>query len=146
MSKQELIKQLEVAKESLHNAESCGEQTGLTIEAANGDPSLVKKEIAAINQKYASLLDQLKNKQMNLEEAIEQGTEIKEKLDDIQEWTADGAKIVAAWEPVSTDSTVANKQLRQLEVCFFFVCLSVVFLFQSVKSHNQFALSRKQIS
>ena len=119
MSKQELFKQLEVAKESLHNAETCGEQTGLAIEAANGDPSLVKKEIAAINQKYASLLDQLQNKQMNLEEAIEQGTEIQEKLDDIQEWTADGAKIVAAWEPVSTDSTVANKQLRQLEVCLF---------------------------
>lgn len=114
-----MFKQLEVAKESLHNAATCGEQTGLAIEAANGDPSLVKKEIAAINQKYASLLDQLKNKQMNLEEAIEQGTEIQEKLDDIQEWTADGAKIVAVWEPVSTDSTVANKQLRQLEVCLF---------------------------
>lgn len=129
MSKQELIKQLEVAKEGLHNAETCGEQTGLAIETANGDPSLVKKEIAAINQKYASLLDQLKNKQMNLEEAIEQGTEIQEKLDDIQEWTADGAKIVVAWEPVSTDSTVAKKQLHQLQVCFFFLLFVYVLFF-----------------
>lgn len=67
-------------------------------------------------------MEQLKDKQAKLEQAIEQGTEIQEKLDDIQAWTADNAQTVEDWEPISTDPAVAKKQLEQLEVGFCFSC------------------------
>ena len=113
---QALIQELENAKENLDNAETCGQQAIDSITAAEGDPSLVQEELAAVNQKYGTLLEQLKDKQAKLEQAVEQGTQLQEKLDDIQAWTADSAQTVEDWEPISTDPATAKKQLEQLEV------------------------------
>lgn len=117
---QELIKQLEDSKENLNNAKNSGEQAVHAINCAQGDPSLVQEELAAVNQKYGDLLDQLKDKQAKLERAVEQGTQIQENLDDIQGWSVDSAQTVEDWEPISTDPAVAKKQLEQLEVCLCF--------------------------
>lgn len=123
---QELIKQLEDAKGNLKNAKNCGEQAVDAIKVACGDASPVQQELAAVHQKYGDLLDQLKDKQAKLEQAVEQGTKIKEKLDDVQAWTADSTPTLEAWEPVSTDPTIAKKQLEQLEVCLSCIALLVL--------------------
>ena len=87
------------------------------ITASNGDPSQVQEELAAVSQKYDTLLSQLKDKQAQLEQAIEQGMQVQDKLDEIQAWTTDGDEAVKAWEPISTDPVTAQKQLEQLQVC-----------------------------
>ena len=111
---------MEDAKENLNNAKNSGEQAIHAINCAQGDPSLVQEELAAVNQRYGDLLDQLKDKQAKMERAVEQGTQIQENLDDIQAWSVDSAQTVEDWEPISTDPAVAKKQLEQLEVrlCF----------------------------
>ena len=114
-----MIQELEEAKENLENAETCGQQAADAITAAHGDPLLIEEEIPAVNQKYAALLDQLKDKQAKLEQAMEQGTQIQENLDDTQAWAADSAQAVENWEPISTDPAAAKKQLEELEVCLF---------------------------
>lgn len=112
-----LIQQLEEMKENLGKAETSGQQAVDAITASNGDPSLVQEEVAAVSQKYDALLDQLKDKQTQLEQAIEQGTQLQDKLDEIEAWTADTAETVEGWEPISTDPVTAKKQLEQLQVC-----------------------------
>lgn len=104
-------------KENLNKAETSGQQAVDAINALDGDPSLVQDELAAVRQKYDTLLDQLKDKQTQLEQAIEQGTQLQDKLDEIQAWTADSVEAVEDWEPISTDPVTAKKQLEQLQVC-----------------------------
>ena len=103
-------------KEDLEKAETSGQQTVDAITASNGDPSLVQEELAAVSQKYDALLGQLNDKQAQLEQAIDQGMQVKDKLDEIQTWTADSDEAVKAWEPISTDPVTAQKQLEQLQV------------------------------
>ena len=114
-----MIKQLEDAKENLNNAKNCGQQAVDAIQSAQGNPSLLQQELGAVERKYVDLLEQLKEKQDKLEKALEQGTQIQEKLDDIEAWKADSAPSIENWEPISTDPTVAKKQLDQLEVSAF---------------------------
>ena len=114
---QALIQQLEDIKEDLDKAKKSGQQAVDAITASNGDPSLVQEELAAVSQKYDTLLGQLKDKQAQLEQAIEQGMQIQDKLDEIQAWTADSDETVKDWEPISTDPVKAQKQLEQLQVC-----------------------------
>lgn len=114
---QALIQQLEDMKENLDKAETSGQQAVDVITASNGDPSLVQEELAAVSQKYDTLLGQLKDKQAQLEQAIEQGMQVQDKLDEIQAWTADSDETVKAWEPISTDPVTAQKQLEELQVC-----------------------------
>jgi len=116
-SNQALIQQLEDMKENLVKAETSGQQTVDVISASNGDPSLVQEELAAVSQKYDTLLGQLKDKQAQLEQAIDQGIQVRDKLDEIQAWTTDSDETVKAWEPISTDPATAQKQLEQLQVC-----------------------------
>jgi len=116
-SNQALIQQLEDMKENLDKAETSGQQTVDVISSSNGDPSLVQEELAAVRQKYDTLLSQLKDKQSQLEQAIDQGMQVKDKLDEIQAWTTDSDETVNAWEPISTDPATAQKQLEQLQVC-----------------------------
>lgn len=103
-------------KENLDKAETSGQQAVDVITASNGDPSLVQEELAAVSQKYDTLLGQLKDKQAQLEQAIEQGMQVQDKLDEIQAWTADSDETVKAWEPISTDLVTAQKQLEELQV------------------------------
>lgn len=114
---QALIHQLEDMKESLDKAKTSGRQTVDVITASNGDPSLVQEELAAVSQKYDTLLGQLKDKQAQLEQAIEQGMQVQDKLGEIQAWTTDSDEAMKAWEPISTDPVTAQKQLEQLQVC-----------------------------
>ena len=104
-------------KENLDKAETSGQQTVDVISSSNGDPSLVQEELATVSQKYDTLLGQLKDKQSQLEQAIDQGMQVKDKLDEIQAWTTDSDETVNAWEPISTDPATAQKQLEQLQVC-----------------------------
>lgn len=104
-------------KENFDKAETSGQQTVDVISASNGDPSLVQEELAAVSQKYRALLGQLKDKQAQLEQAIDQGTQVQDKLDEMQAWTDDSDGTVKAWEPISTDPVTAQKQLEQLQVC-----------------------------
>lgn len=114
-----MINQLEDAKENLKNAKNCGGQAIDAILSAQGDPSLLKQEQEAVEQKYGDLLEQLKDKEAKLEKAVEQGTQIQEKLDDVEAWEAESSPLVENWEPISTDPRVAEKQLQQLEVSAF---------------------------
>lgn len=117
ITNQALIQQLEDVKENLGKAETSGQQAADVINTYEGDPSLVQEEVAAVSQKYNALLDQLKDKQAQLEQAIEQGTQLQDKLDEIEAWTADNTKAVEGWEPISTDPVTAKKQLEHLQVC-----------------------------
>ena len=114
-----MINQLEDAKENLKNAKNCGGQAIDATLSAKGDPSLLKQEQEAVEQKYGDLLEQLKDKEAKLEKAVEQGTQIQEKLDDVEAWEAESSPLVESWEPISTDPRVAEKQLQQLEVSAF---------------------------
>jgi len=121
-SNQALIQQLEDMKENWDKAETSGQQTVDVISSSNGDPSLVQEELATVSQKYDTLLGQLKDKQSQLEQAIDQGMQVKDKLDEIQAWTTDSDETVKAWEPISTDPATAQKQLEQLQVCVVSKC------------------------
>lgn len=114
-----MINQLEDAKENLKNAKNCGGQAVDAILSAQGDPSLLQQEQEAVEEKYGDLLEQLKDKEAKLEKAVEQGTQIQEKLDDVEAWEAESTPFVENWEPISTDPPVAKKQLQQLEVSAF---------------------------
>ena len=114
---QALLQQLEDMKENLDKAETSGQQTVDVVAASNGDPSLVQEELAAVSQKYDTLLGHLKDKQAQLEQAIDQGMQVQDKLDEIQAWTTESDEAVKAWEPISTDPVTARKQLEQLQVC-----------------------------
>lgn len=116
ITNQALIQQLEDMKENLGKAETSGQEAVDAITASDGDPLLVQEEVASVSEKYNALLDQLKDKQAQLEQAIEQGTQLQDKLDEIEAWTADNAETVEAWQPISTDPVTANKQLEQLQV------------------------------
>ena len=108
---------MEDVKENLEKAQTSGQQTVDAITASNGDPSLVQEELTAVSQKYDTLLGQFNDKQAQLEQAIDQGMQVQDKLNEIQVWTADGDVTVKAWEPISTDPVTAQKQLEQLQVC-----------------------------
>lgn len=108
-------------KENLEKAETSGQQTVDVVTASNGDPSLVQEELATVSQRYDTLLGQLNDKQAQLEQAIDQGMQVKDKLDEIQAWTAESDEAVKAWEPISTDPVTAQKQLEQLQVCMDFI-------------------------
>ena len=104
-------------KENLEQTETSGQQTVDVISASNGDPSLVQEELAAVSLKYDALLRQLNDKQAQLEEAIDQGMQVQDKLDEIQAWTTKSDETMKSWEPISTDPVMAQKQLDQLQVC-----------------------------
>lgn len=103
-------------KDNLDSAETSGKETAAAITALDGDPALVQEELKAVNANYDSLMDQLKDKQSQLEQAIGQGLELQDKLDEIEAWTADSAEKAEAWEPISTDAVTAKKQLEELQV------------------------------
>ena len=103
-------------KNNLDRADISGKETVDAITALDGDPTLVQEELEVVGVKYDSLLDQLKDKQSQLEQAIGDGLELQQKLDEIQAWTADSAETVEAWEPISTDAVTAKKQLEELQV------------------------------
>lgn len=103
-------------KDNLDSAETSGKETAAAITALDGDPALVQEELKAVNANYDSLMDQLKGKQSQLEQAIGQGLELQDKLDEIEAWTADSDEKAKAWEPISTDAVTAKKQLEELQV------------------------------
>ena len=119
---QALIQQLEDMKENLEKTETSGQQTVDVITASNGDPLLVQEELAAVSQKYDAVLRQLHDKQAQLEQAIDQGVRVQDKLDEIQAWTTESDEAVKSWEPISTDPVTAQKQLEQLQVCMDSKC------------------------
>ena len=103
-------------KNNLDRAEVSGNETVDAITTLDGDPTLIQEELEVVGVKYDSLLDQLKDKQSQLEQAIGEGLELRQKLDDIQAWTADSAETAEGWEPISTDAVTAKKQLEELQV------------------------------
>lgn len=110
-----LIRRLKDMRDNLDSAETSGKETAEAITALDGDPTLVQEELKAVGANYDSLLAQLKDKQSQLEQAIGQGLELQEKLDEIEAWTVDSAEKVDAWEPISTDAVTAKKQLEELQ-------------------------------
>ena len=70
-------------KDNLDSAETSGKETAAAITALDGDPAHVQDELKAVNANHDSLMDQLKDKQSQLEQAIGQGLELQDKLDEI---------------------------------------------------------------
>lgn len=98
-------------KDNLDSAETSGKETAAAITALDGDPALVQEELKAVNANHDSLMDQLKDKQSQLEQAIGQGLELQDKLDEIEAWTAVLRVIKRNW---NVQRAILNQFSRRL--------------------------------
>ena len=86
------------------------------LSACAGDPAIVQEELSVVKHKYDTDLDNLKNRETQLDKVLRSGLHLQEEITEIQSWIAESTETMEAWQPVSTDPDTANKQLQELKV------------------------------
>ena len=93
-----------------------GQKAADAVTAVSGDPSPVQDELAAVNDRYESLKKKAKDREQELEKAVNEGAQLQDALGAIEVWVLVTLETVESWDIMSTDPDTAKKQLGETEV------------------------------
>ena len=111
-----MINTLETRKPEVQQAVKIGQNLMTSANSDSTDVALLRREVGVLMGTHAELKELLQDQEAKLERIVEKGSLFNSEMKELQQWVNEATEMFTGDETISTNPTVVNRRLEQIEV------------------------------